>query len=170
MLAITIAPRSADTTWDILRGGYGPDLAAIDPLLHQVMRDYPVDPARIALAGFSDGASYALSVGLSNGDLFSDVMAFSPGFAIPKRHGRPRIFIAHGSDDPVLPPTCGRGLAERLAEDGYEVRYEEFAGGHVVRQGMAEAAFNRFCRGLAARPIPETEFDGKERSAKTEAE
>lgn len=144
---LALAPRSADMTWDILRGGYGRDLAAIDALLHQVTRDYAVDPARVALAGFSDGASYALSVGLSNGDLFSDVMAFSPGFAIPKRHGQPRIFIAHGSDDPVLPTICGRGLAERLAGDGYDVRYEDFAGGHTVRRDIAVAAFDRFLQG-----------------------
>lgn len=149
---LALAPRSADMTWDILRGGYGQDLAAIDALLYQVTWDYAVDPQRVALAGFSDGASYALSVGLSNGDLFSDVMAFSPGFAIPRRCGQPRIVIAHGSDDPVLPPICGRGLAERLAGDGYDVRYEEFAGGHSVRRDIAVAAFYRFLQG---RPVSE---------------
>jgi predicted esterase len=34
---------------------------------------YPVDPERIAVSGFSDGASYALSLGLINGTLFSQV-------------------------------------------------------------------------------------------------
>ena len=40
-----------------------------------------IDPSRIAMAGFSDGASYSLSVGLANGDLFSAVFGFSPGLA-----------------------------------------------------------------------------------------
>jgi len=35
--------------------------------------------------GFSDGASYALSVGITNGDLFTHVIAFSPGFVAPAR-------------------------------------------------------------------------------------
>ncbi len=30
--------------------------------------------------GFSDGASYALSLGVPNGDLFTHIVAFSPGF------------------------------------------------------------------------------------------
>jgi predicted esterase len=37
--------------------------------------------ATLAVSGFSDGASYALSIGPANGDLFTHVMAFSPGFA-----------------------------------------------------------------------------------------
>jgi poly(3-hydroxybutyrate) depolymerase len=42
-----------------------------------------VDPQRICVSGFSDGASYALSLGLANGDLFTHVAAFSPGFMRP---------------------------------------------------------------------------------------
>jgi phospholipase/carboxylesterase len=34
----------------------------------------------VALGGFSDGASYALSLDLTNGDLFASLIAFSPGF------------------------------------------------------------------------------------------
>jgi predicted esterase len=40
--------------------------------------------------GFSDGASYALSLGLANGDLFTHVLGFSPGFMrVPRHVGRP---------------------------------------------------------------------------------
>jgi hypothetical protein len=57
-----------------------------------------VDPTRLAVGGFSDGTSYALSLGLTNGDLFSHVLAFSPGFAVPaRRRGRPRLFLSHGA-------------------------------------------------------------------------
>jgi len=38
------------------------------------------DPARVTLGGFSDGATYALSIGLANGDLFPQVIGCSPGF------------------------------------------------------------------------------------------
>ena len=34
-------------------------------------------------SGFSDGASYALSLGAANGDLFTHIAAFSPGFMRP---------------------------------------------------------------------------------------
>jgi hypothetical protein len=38
------------------------------------------------------------------------VLAFSPGFAAPMvTHGRPRVFIAHGDEDRVLPiERCSR--------------------------------------------------------------
>jgi predicted esterase len=98
----------------------------------------------MAIAGFSDGASYALSVGLMNGLLFRDIVAFSPGFMAPlRREGRPRVFIAHGSDDPVLPVQRGRAIAERLADEGYDVLYQQFAGAHLVAPALAQAAFNR---------------------------
>lgn len=41
-----------------------------------------IDPAHVAIGGFSDGASCALSLGLVNGDLFTHVMAFSPGLVV----------------------------------------------------------------------------------------
>jgi len=105
-----------------------------------------IDPGHIAIAGFSDGASYALSLGLINGGLFGDIIAFSPGFALPTRtEDAPAIFISHGREDPVLPiERCGRRIAVRLRSLGYDIDYREFAGGHVVPTEMVEAAFRRF--------------------------
>lgn len=143
--AFVIAQKSTGMSWDILRGAYGQDLAFIDDLLDWTVRRYAIDPARIGIGGFSDGASYALSVGLMNGDLFHDILAFSPGFMRPRRIiGKPRIFIAHGKDDTILPVDCGRRIAQRLTDDGYEVQYREFDGGHQVPPLIAEAALNRF--------------------------
>ena len=42
-----------------------------------------VDRQRVCASGFSDGASYALSLGAANGDLFTHIAAFSPGFMRP---------------------------------------------------------------------------------------
>jgi phospholipase/carboxylesterase len=55
----------------------------IDHSLQYVFDRYTVDPARLGIAEFSDGASYALSLGLPSGDLFSHIIAFSPGFMRP---------------------------------------------------------------------------------------
>ena len=143
---IVLAPDSRGGTWDVIRQDYGADVAFLDRALGEVFRTCPIDPARIAIAGFSDGASYALSLGLINTALFRHLIAFSPGFALPA-HGedRPAIFISHGREDPVLPiERCGRRIAVRLRSLGYSVDYREFAGGHVVPTDMAEAAFRRF--------------------------
>jgi phospholipase/carboxylesterase len=115
-------------------GGYGPDVAAIDGALEQTFSRYAVDPARVAVAGYSDGASYALSLGVANGDLFTHILAFSPGFMAPAvQTGSPRIFVSHGTRDRWLPiERCSRRIVPQLERAGYEVRYREFEGGHVV--------------------------------------
>jgi phospholipase/carboxylesterase len=143
---IVLAPDSRDGTWDVIRDDYGPDVAFLDRALGAVFAEHAIDPARVALAGFSDGASYALSLGLANGALFSDIIAFSPGFALPTRTDKaPSIFISHGREDPVLPiERCGRRIAVRLRALGYDVVYREFGGGHVAPADIVAAAFRRF--------------------------
>jgi phospholipase/carboxylesterase len=139
---VLVAPSSQGETWDLLLGGYGPDVAWIDRALAEVFLRLPVDSTRLAVGGFSDGASYALSLGLTNGDLFSHVLAFSPGFAAPvRRRGRPRLFLSHGTRDRVLPiDACSRRLVLELRQTGYQVRYREFVGGHAIPPAIVREA------------------------------
>jgi predicted esterase len=139
---ILLAPDSRDQTWDVIVGEYGPDVAFTDRALSQVFARYAVDPARVAAGGFSDGASYALSLGLTNGDLFTHVLAFSPGFMSPAgKEGEPRIYVSHGTRDQILPiERCSRALVPRLRRAGYEVLYREFDGPHTVPPGIAHEA------------------------------
>ena len=143
---ILLAPNSRGYTWDVLLGGYGPDVAAIDRALQWAFSSYAVDPTRVAIGGFSDGASYALSLGLTNGDLFTHVLAFSPGFAAPAgRVGSPRIFVSHGTRDAVLPiDRCSRRIVPTLRRNGYGVTYREFEGGHTVPPEVAREAADWF--------------------------
>jgi predicted esterase len=140
---IVIAPDSRDGTWDVVRSGvFGPDVEFLDRALDLVFARYHVDPARIAAEGFSDGASYALSLGLLNGDLFTHVIAFSPGFVTEgKRRGKPRLYVSHGTGDRVLPiDLCSRRIVKDLRGDDYDLRYREFEGGHEVPPEIARAA------------------------------
>lgn len=145
---LILAPDSRGRTWDVILGAYGPDIAFIDAALERIFVRQAVDPERVAVSGFSDGASYALSVGLTNGDLFGDVLAFSPGFMVPARQvGRPRVFISHGTHDEVLPiDRCSRRIAPALRRAGYDVDYREFDGGHVVPPDMVRASVDRFLK------------------------
>ena len=138
--ALVLAPTSVAATWDLIAGGLGRDVAVLDAALARVFAGCAV--SRVALGGFSDGGSYALSVGVANGDLAGEVLAFSPGFvAAPGRYGRPRFWIGHGTDDRVLPvDRCGRRVSADLRADGYDVTYEEFAGGHVMPPALVEDA------------------------------
>ena len=119
-----LAPDSRGATWDAVTGAFGPDVRFLERAL-------------------ADAATYALALGRANGDRFSHLLAFSPGFLIPARRvGSPRIFVSHGRQDDVLPiASCSRVMVPRLRRDGYEVRYREFDGGHeapptVMREGV----------------------------------
>ncbi|HYG79829.1 MAG TPA: alpha/beta hydrolase-fold protein [Pyrinomonadaceae bacterium] len=139
---LLLAPDSRRQTWDVIEGVYGPDVAYIDRALEQTFGLYTVDPARVAVGGFSDGASYALSLGLTNGDLFTHVIAFSPGFMAPAgQQGAPRLFVSHGARDRVLPvDACSRRIVPRLKRAGYDVLYREFDGPHTVPHEVAREA------------------------------
>lgn len=141
--AALLAPDSRGFTWDAVRGDFGPDVRSIDAALTEVFTHVDVDPARLALGGFSDGASYALSLGIPNGGLFTHLMAFSPGFIrAPTRAGRPLIFITHGTSDPILPiDRTSRVFVPALRSEGYDVTYREFDGGHELPGAVAEEAF-----------------------------
>lgn len=144
---ILVAPASHAATWDIIaRRAYGADLALVDRSLAHVFRHYAIDPARVGIGGFSDGASYALTLGLANGDLFTHVLAFSPGFIGPIDHrGGPAIFVSHGELDTVLPvDACGRNIARQLQAAGYDLAYREFQGGHVIPPEVAVQALAWF--------------------------
>lgn len=140
---ILLAPASTGPTWDVIVARrYGPDVALIDQALAQVFGSYSVDARHTAIAGFSDGASYALSVGLANGLLFSHVIAFSPGYIASMRaEGKPAIFIAHGTSDNVLPVRhCSHTIVPRLRKSEYPVTYIEFDGGHTIPDDVSRCS------------------------------
>ncbi len=143
---LVLAPDSRGDTWDVLMGAFGPDVAFIDDALERVFARYPIDRSHLSVGGFSDGASYALSLGLANGDLFTHLIAFSPGFmAPPALVGRPKIYVSHGTHDQILPiDACSRRLVPQLERSGYRVQYHEFDGPHTVPPEIRREAFEWF--------------------------
>ena len=139
---LILAPDSRDRTWDAVTGRFGPDVSFIDRALAQTFSRCAVDRRRLAVAGFSDGATYALALARANGDLFTHGIAFSPGFLVsvmPRE--RPQLFVSHGTHDGVLPiDQSSRALVAELRAEGYRILYQEFDGGHVIPPDMAGAA------------------------------
>jgi len=140
---VVVAPDSADVTWDAIRDGFGADVKHLNRILEHVFANVAVDPARVTIGGFSDGATYALSLGIANGDLFPRIAAFSPGFVISATpHGRPRFFVSHGRSDQILPiDQCSRAIVPVLRSRGYDITFREFEGHHevpadIAREGM----------------------------------
>ena len=143
---IVLGPDSRLQTWDVaMTGQLGIDTPFIDRALEWTFDQCNIDPARIGLGGFSDGASCALSLGITNGNLFSAVIGFSPGFVhADAQVGSPRVFISHGNADNVLPVQNPLTIVSTLRSEDVVVTYEEFVGGHTVTREIARQAFEWF--------------------------
>jgi phospholipase/carboxylesterase len=139
-----LAPDSRGGTWDAIRGEFAEDVVFLNRALEFVFARLDVDPARLAIGGFSDGASYGLSLGLANGDLFPRVVACSPGFIVrAPLHDRPRFFISHGTSDQILPiDQCSRVIVSLLRRRGYDVTFREFDGRHELPPAVASEALH----------------------------
>lgn len=140
---VVIAPESRALTWGQAAPGFDPDVKFISAAYRKVTRAINVDPERVALGGRSDGAGYALSMGLAYGDIFNHVIVFSGGMMNPiRRKGMPRVFIAHGTRDMQMPvELTGREYAETLKAEGYDVTYREYDGGHATPPAISREAF-----------------------------
>lgn len=146
---ILLAPSSRSGTWDIIVDeSFGVDVIFIDQALQSVFERYVINRNKILIGGFSDGASYALCLGLSNGDLFTHILAFSPGFAYTaEQRGAPNIFISHGVNDGILPiENCSRRIIKQLEKNKYNVNYNEFKGAHEIPVHMSKSAIDWFLR------------------------
>jgi len=138
---LLLLPQSQFPTWDLVIAGNGPDLERLEQALAAVDARFELDPARLGFAGFSDGASYAMSIGVTNGDVASHVIAFSGGFmSVLQQNGQPRVFIAHGLVDEQIPMASARKHAAQLQAAGYEVQLLEFNGRHAIQPAVVEQA------------------------------
>lgn len=135
--ALFLVPRSVTSTWDLIAGGgTRPDLDFLEHAFDLIYRRYPVDAFRQALLGYSDGASYGLSVGLSNPDLFSAIMVWAAGFvaidSAGQREGgpRPRLYLEAGTHDEIFPfERVAVPLQRSLEQAGYDVTFSVDEGG-----------------------------------------
>ena len=148
---LLLLPQSQFPTWDLVVGGNGPDLERLDKALREVASRFYIDPSHLGFAGFSDGGSYALSVGVTNGDVVSHVIAFSAGFmSVFQQNGTPRIFIAHGLKDEQLPiETSARPHVAKLKAVGYDVTSLEFMGPHRIEPAVVGLAIDFFLKPTA---------------------
>lgn len=146
---IVVSPDSRDErTWESILGMWGPDLEFIGQAIKYAKSQCMIAEEHIGLAGFSDGASYALSMGIGNGDLFTKIMAMSPGIMQPAAvRGKPKIFISHGTADNVMPiDITSRKFVPKLRQLGYDVTYREYEGRHTLPPDIARESFTWFAK------------------------
>jgi len=99
-----------------------------------------LDPRRIALAGFSQGGAIALHAALREAHPLAGVLALSAYLPLPHTVCAERpaadlgvpIWMAHGSDDPVIPLSRAVLSRDFLSSLGYAVNWRTYAMGHAV--------------------------------------
>jgi phospholipase/carboxylesterase len=112
--------------------------AAVDSLVRQEnARGVPT--GRIAIAGFSQGGAMALHLATRHAEKFAGVIALSCYLPMsrelatrsPANQGTP-IFMAHGTQDPVVPYPLGDESHQLLKAAGYPVEWHAYPMGHAL--------------------------------------
>ncbi|HUZ78378.1 MAG TPA: hypothetical protein VMV93_12440 [Chloroflexota bacterium] len=113
-------------------------LNLLQPFLSNLPQRYPIDPRRVFLGGFSQGAMMCASITLIHPALVRGTAVLSgylPNIELPSDRpgcaGKP-VFLAHGREDSVLPLAMGHDARRRLEELGLAVEYHEYAMDHQV--------------------------------------
>lgn len=96
--------------------------------------------SHIVLAGFSQGGAISLQTGLRYPEKLAGVMALScylpctDSFAAEATTANTTtpVFIAHGTEDPVVPYAMGKSACDTLRQSGYAVQWHEYAMPHSV--------------------------------------
>lgn len=162
---VLLYPHSRGQTWDFILNmsmdrdpWRGRDGQLLDQSLADLFSRSSIDPHRVVLLGFSDGASYALSLGVANPQLFSAVVALSPGIfvAADRSDRRQRVFVAHGRSDRVLSfSNTSETIVPELRGEGVNLRFRPFAGDHQIDpEALTEGL--EFAFGLQATVPPPT--------------
>ena len=95
---------------------------------------------KIVLAGFSQGGAIALHTGLRYPETLAGVMALSTYLPLAESfakeatpaNARTPVFMAHGTQDPVVPYAMGRGSRDLLQQAGYALEWQEYPMQHSV--------------------------------------
>ena len=103
-------------------------------------RERGIAASRIVLAGFSQGGAIALQTGLRHPERLAGIMALSTYVPIAATleaernpaNGDVPIFLAHGTQDPIIPLAHARRSRELLERLGYSVESHEYVMPHSV--------------------------------------
>jgi phospholipase/carboxylesterase len=144
---IVIAPESRDVTWGKEVPGFDADVRYLGAAYRHVTRILDVDGERIGLGGQSDGAGYALTMGLAYGDIFNHLIVLAGGALIEplRRKGKPKIYLVHGVKDTTMPiDPSARRTVRLLKQDDYDVTLREHEGGHRTPPELTREAMMWF--------------------------
>jgi phospholipase/carboxylesterase len=127
-------------------GGIRESQKAIDHLI-QRERERGVAADRIVLAGFSQGGAIALQTGLRHPESLGGIVALSTYLPLEESldreasaaNKRVPIFMAHGSEDPIVPIDLALASRRKLEARGYELEWHDYPMPHSVCAEEVEA-------------------------------
>ncbi|PWV55127.1 alpha/beta hydrolase [Nocardiopsis sp. L17-MgMaSL7] len=113
---------------------------------------YDLDPGRIVVSGFSNGANTGAGLLLLHPGLVAGAALFAGGAPLQGREPAPvdlsgtRVFLGNGVADPITTIDQSRLLASQLGERGARVLVREHAGGHQLTPEVLAEARDWFAR------------------------
>jgi phospholipase/carboxylesterase len=121
---------------------------AVIQFINDLVMAFGVDPRRVFLLGFSQGATIAYSVALSApakvrgaaliaGNVLAEV---APLAAAPSALRHLTLLLQHGRNDPVVPFSSGLALRDLLIELGIPLGFRAYEAAHELTPAMADDA------------------------------
>ena len=117
-------------------------MTEIREFIEGMLTTYNIDPQRLFLLGFSQGAILSAAIALTMPERVAGVVMHS-GYVPPTGAGLElhpdgiegkSFFVAHGKYDDIIPVTFGRDAEEYLSEAGARLTYQEYPIGHSISE------------------------------------
>ena len=103
----------------------------LNTFLDQVFDNLHLEPINLALIGFSQGCMIGIQVSLKKKKQINCLIGYS-GKVINKKHlsdninSKPKIFLMHGENDTIVPPTHLLEAKEYLANHGLKIKIKMY--------------------------------------------
>jgi len=103
----------------------------LNTFLDQVFDNFQLEPTNLALVGFSQGCMVSIQVGLKKKEQINCIIGYS-GKVINQKHlsnninSKPKIFLMHGANDTIVPPTHLLEAKEYLNKCGLKIKTKLF--------------------------------------------
>ena len=99
--------------------------------LNQVLDNFQLDSSNLALVGFSQGCMIGIQIALKKKKQINCLVGYS-GKVINQKHlsnninSKPKIFLMHGANDTIVPPTYLLEAKEYLISRGLKIKTKMF--------------------------------------------
>ena len=103
----------------------------LNTFIDQILNDFQLEPNNLALVGFSQGCMVSIQIALKKKKQISCLIGYS-GKVINQKHlsdnihSKPKIFLMHGANDTLVPPTHLLEAKEYLVKHGLKIKTKIF--------------------------------------------